>query len=105
MDERMQTIEGAMPVLVEVQQHLSALPETMTGLDATLTEMSQNLEKLLIALEHLSAELTTLEGSVGPLGRLAQRIPGGRRAEQVADAAESPPDAAARVNDGPPTPG
>lgn len=102
MDERMQTIEGAMPVLVEVQQHLAQLPETMAGLDATLTEMSQNLTKLLAALEHLSADLTSLEGSVGPLGRLAQRLPGGKRVEN--GPTHPPPEGTARVDDAPPPP-
>ncbi|MDQ3934490.1 MAG: ATP-binding cassette domain-containing protein [Actinomycetota bacterium] len=83
MDERMQTIEGAMPVLVEVQQHLAQLPETMDSLDAGVKEMSANLDRLLIALEQLSANLTSLDGAMGPIGRLAQRIPGGKRTGDI----------------------
>ena len=98
MDERMQTIEGAMPVLVEVQQHLAQLPETMERLDTGVKEMSENLDRLLVALEQLSANLTSLDGAMGPIGRLAQRIPGGRRTEAP------PPDAATREADVPPPP-
>jgi DNA repair ATPase RecN len=99
MDERMQTIEGAMPVLVEVQQHLAQLPETMERLDAGVNEMSEKLDRLLIALEQLSVNLTSLDGAMGPIGRLAQRIPGGRRAAEA-----PPPDAATRAADAPPPP-
>lgn len=72
IDARMATIEEAMPVLVAVQQHLSQLPETM--------------DRLELRLEELSATLGTLQESLGPIGRLAQRMPGGRRgAKQAAD--------------------
>lgn len=68
IDERLATIEAAMPVLVEVQQHLAQLPETMDRLELRLAE--------------LSATLDTLQESLGPIGRLALRMPGGRRAEK-----------------------
>ena len=89
MDARMAAIEAAMPVLVEVQRHLQNLPDTIGGLDTGVGRMDANLEKLLVALEDLSADLTRLEGSVGPLGRLATRMPGGRRAARKAAKAEA----------------
>jgi hypothetical protein len=59
IDERMATIEAAMPVLVEVQQHLAQLPE---------------------AIDRLCALMEGLEESLQPIGRVAERIPGQRRA-------------------------
>jgi len=58
MDERMATIEAAMPVLVEVQGHLAQLPEIIEG---------------------LLASVGTLQSAVEPLGRLAGRVPGQKK--------------------------
>jgi hypothetical protein len=69
MDERMATIEGAMPVLVEVQQHLAKLPETIEGLNAGIAELVALMERLEESLGHRHASLE-------PLGRLADRLPG-----------------------------
>jgi hypothetical protein len=52
-----------MPVLVEVQQHLARLPETIEGLNAGIAELVGLMERLHESLE--------------PLGRLADRLPGG----------------------------
>jgi len=82
MDARMASIEGAMPVLVEVQQHLARVPDTLEHLDAGLTRMSDTLDRLLVALERLDAELASLDSAVGPLGRLAQRFPGRSRRDE-----------------------
>jgi hypothetical protein len=65
MDERMANIEQAMPVLVEVQQHLARLPEAIEGLSAGMAELVGLMERLQESLE--------------PLGRLADRMPGGGR--------------------------
>ena len=70
MDERMANIEAAMPVLVEVQQHLAKLPETIEGLNARIAE-------LVALMGRLEESLGQLHGSLEPLGRLADRIPGG----------------------------
>jgi DNA repair ATPase RecN len=59
IDERMATIEGAMPVLVEVQQHLAQLPE---------------------AIDRLCDLMEGLQESLEPIGRVAGRLPGQRRA-------------------------
>ena len=89
MDERMANIEAAMPVLVEVQQHLTVMPQTLARLDASVAGMATLLEQLLVTMEELTDTLTSLEGSVGPLGRLAGRLPGGRRAARAAARAEA----------------
>ncbi len=65
MDSRMAAIEEAMPVLVEVQRHLDQLPETMG--------------QLLTALDKLNLSVDTLQGAVEPMGRLANRVPGGKK--------------------------
>lgn len=75
IDARMANIEAAMPVLVEVQQHLSQLPEIMLRLEAQIGELSKSLEDL--------------QSSLTPIGRLARRMPGGRRAEKLAAQAEA----------------
>jgi hypothetical protein len=63
MDDRIATIEGAMPVLLEVQKSLTRLPDTADHLDAELTRLTNLLDEL--------------HGSLEPLARLAQRFPGG----------------------------
>src|SRR5437763_15771180 len=68
MDQGMAAIEGAMPVLVEVQRSLARLPDTADHLDAELTRLNDALDELQRSLE--------------PIGRLAQRVPGGNRAKQ-----------------------
>jgi hypothetical protein len=55
-----------MPVLVEVQRHLAQLPETMGT--------------LLTALDELNRSVDTLQAVVEPMGRLANRVPGGKKA-------------------------
>ncbi len=89
MDERMQTIEGAMPVLVEVQQHLAQLPETMTDLtdvlgkllesmirlDKNVSALHETLEPLAPAMARLDQDVNSLHDVVEPLGRIADRVP------------------------------
>jgi hypothetical protein len=58
MDERMVAIEGAMPLLAEIQRDLAQLPEIIEG---------------------LRASADTLHEAVKPLGRLAGRVPGQRK--------------------------
>lgn len=78
MDGRMAAIEGAMPVLVEVQQHLARVPDTLAGLDESMTRLSGLLERMLGSLDGLSGSVDVLQESVGPLGRVARRLPGQR---------------------------
>lgn len=80
MDARMASIESSMPVLVEVQQHLARLPETMDTLGTGLTELSGLMEQLLTSLDHLNRNVDSVRTSIEPLGRIADRLPGaGRR--------------------------
>jgi prefoldin subunit 5 len=79
MEKRMAAIEAAMPVLVEVQQHLAQVPDTLASLDGRMVELSATLDRLLIELDQLGHNIESLQTSVGPLGRLADRFPGRNR--------------------------
>jgi DNA repair ATPase RecN len=83
MDDRMATIEEAMPVLVEVQQHLSELPETIGRLDERIGRLDERIDRLsglldrmFESLDGLNQGVSTLQQSLAPVGRLAQRLPG-----------------------------
>jgi prefoldin subunit 5 len=75
IDARMRNIEAAMPVLVEVQQHLAQLPETMERLDGRIAELSVLLQRMLDSMNELTAGIDAMQEAVGPLGRLARRLP------------------------------
>jgi hypothetical protein len=79
VDKRVEAIEAAMPVLVEVQRHLAALPETMGRLDKGIAGLSKLMEQILTGLDGMNASVETLQGAVGPLGRLAGRVPGQKK--------------------------
>jgi uncharacterized protein (DUF3084 family) len=72
----MASIDSAMPTLVEVQQHLAKLPETMATLGTGLGQLSALMEQLLGSLERLDRNVTALQESIEPLGRIADRLPG-----------------------------
>jgi uncharacterized protein (DUF3084 family) len=77
MDRLVGNIEAAMPVLLEVQQHLARVPDTLERLDANITVLSGALRQLLDELTALDAQLDKLQGSIDPLSRVVQRLPGG----------------------------
>ena len=69
----MAQIEAAMPTLVEVQQQLADLPRTMVELQERLGGVSDTLERLLASLDTLDANVGSLHGSIEPIGRIADR--------------------------------
>ena len=75
----MATIEDAMPVLVEVQQHLAKLPETMQNLEAGISGLTELLTQLVGSLETLDTNVAALQESMEPVGRLADKLPGSSR--------------------------
>lgn len=93
MDRRMEVIESAMPTLVEVQQHLAELPEairrmttTLTDLQESVTQLDRNvaglqrsIDPLAPSMTRLDSDVLTLHKAIEPLGRLAKRVPGGKR--------------------------
>jgi hypothetical protein len=72
-------IEESMPVLVEVQQHLSRLPETIETLDAGIGRLVALIDRLLASIETLDGNVGSLRSSLEPIGRIADRMPGNRR--------------------------
>ena len=79
MNARVASIEEAMPTLIEVQQHLAALPETMQELQAGIPGLTELLTRLVGSMEELDSHVGALQGSIEPVGRLADRLPGGSR--------------------------
>ena len=79
IDRRVTSIEQAMPAVLEVSQHLALLPEAISNLDANVGRLGEQIERLLSSLERLDDDVATLSSSVEPLGRLADRMPGGNR--------------------------
>ncbi len=69
MDGRMATIEGAMPALLEVQQHLARRPETLEGMRTGLDRLSELMERLLTSMDRLDGDVDQLQQSIQPLGR------------------------------------
>ena len=69
IEARLANIEATMPVLVDVQRDLAAVPDTIARLD-------DRIAKLSVLLEELSQSLESLQRSITPLGRLAGRLPG-----------------------------
>jgi phage-related minor tail protein len=82
MDGRMAAIEAAMPVLVEVQQHLAVMPEKVGRVDEGLDKLNEMLERLLGTLDALNEGIRILDHAVEPVGRLARRVPGRRHHDE-----------------------
>jgi hypothetical protein len=80
MDGRMAQIEASMPVLVEVQQHLSRLPETIETLGEGIDRMAALMDRLLSSIDALDANVGAVRSSLEPIGRIVDRVPGNRRA-------------------------
>jgi predicted nucleic acid-binding Zn-ribbon protein len=76
---KMATIEDAMPTLVEVQQHLAELPATMQSLDNVLGSLTELLGRLVTSVEQLDGNVGSLQESMEPVGRLADKLPGRSR--------------------------
>jgi hypothetical protein len=81
IDGRLSTIEEAMPVLVEVQRQLSRLPETIGTLDGRIERLGVQIDRMLPALDGLATNVEALRVGVGPVSRLASRVPGQRKPE------------------------
>lgn len=79
MNGRMAAIAEAMPDLIEVQRHLAELPQTMDRLDEGIARLSGLMEKIVVSLDGLNANVETLQEVVGPVGRLARKVPGQRK--------------------------
>jgi hypothetical protein len=47
--------------------------------------MAETMEQLLAALDALNQSVASLHGAVEPMGRLAKRVPGGKRSEAAGE--------------------
>ncbi len=79
MDKRMASIEAAMPVLVEVQQHLAQLPEAIESLESGIDRLCGLMEGLHASVDRLDGDVESLHHSLEPVARVADRLPGGNR--------------------------
>ena len=87
-------VERATVAMEEHTRALGQLHDDMRDVaEATkvLPPMDGRMANIEAAMPVLIATLSSLEGSVGPLGRLAQRFPGGRRAARAAARADAEP--------------
>jgi DNA repair ATPase RecN len=75
MYERMASIEEAMPTLVDVQRRLADLPNTMEHLEGEMGGLGELLQRLLASLDQLDANVSSLREAVEPLARVADRLP------------------------------
>jgi hypothetical protein len=66
------------------------VPATLDRLNTSLDELAVRLDQLLTGLEALGESVESLHKSIGPLGRIAQRLPGGRRGRGNGEAGDEP---------------
>src|SRR4029077_18509017 len=84
--DRVAADTSALPPWVADLVVLNKLPETLgrldkgiEGLDAGIDQLSELMERILTAVADLSDSVETLQGAVGPMGKLASRIPGQKK--------------------------
>ncbi len=68
-----------MPVLVEVQQRLSTLPEAMETIGSGLERLATLMDRLQVSIDALDRNVEALRASLEPIGRVADRLPGNRK--------------------------
>lgn len=66
-------------VLNHLPETLERLDKGIEGLDAGIDQLSELMERILTAVAGLNASVETLQGAVGPMGRLASRVPGQKK--------------------------
>jgi methyl-accepting chemotaxis protein len=66
-------------VLNQLPQTLERLDKGVEGLDDGIDQLSDLMERILTAVAGLNASVETLQGAVGPMGKLASRIPGQKK--------------------------
>jgi len=66
-------------VLNELPETLGRLDKGIEGLDGDIDQLSELMERILTAVAGLNKSVETLQGAVGPMGRLASRVPGQKK--------------------------
>ena len=59
-----------------MQQHLAKLPETIETLGAGIDRLAGLMDRLLTSMETLDGNVGSLQSSMEPISRLADRLPG-----------------------------
>jgi methyl-accepting chemotaxis protein len=84
--DRVAADTSSLPALRDDLVVLNHLPETLErldkgieGLDAGIDQLSDLMERILTAVAGLNQSVETLQGAVGPMGRLASRMPGQKK--------------------------
>jgi methyl-accepting chemotaxis protein len=84
--DRVAADTSALPALRDDLVVLNHLPETLgrldkgvEGLDAGIDQLSELMERILTAVAGLNQSVETLQGAVGPMGRIASRLPGQKK--------------------------
>ncbi len=84
--DRVAADTSALPALRDDLVVLNHLPETLErldkgveGLDAGIDQLSELMERILTAVAGLNQSVETLQGAVGPMGRLVSRMPGQKK--------------------------
>jgi methyl-accepting chemotaxis protein len=72
-------LRGDLVVLNQLPQTLERLDKGVEGLDRGIDQLSELMERILTAVAGLNASVETLQGAVGPMGKLASRIPGQKK--------------------------
>jgi methyl-accepting chemotaxis protein len=63
----------------ELPPTLGRLEQGIQGLDGGIEQLSELMERILTAVAGLNESVEALQGAVGPMGRLASRVPGQKK--------------------------
>jgi hypothetical protein len=66
-------------VLNKLPETLGRLDKGVEGLDTGIDQLSELMERILTAVAGLNKSVETLQGAVGPMGRLVSRMPGQKK--------------------------
>jgi hypothetical protein len=66
-------------VLNKLPETLGRLDKGVEGLDTGIDQLTELMERILTAVAGLNASVETLQGAVGPMGRLVSRMPGQKK--------------------------
>jgi hypothetical protein len=88
MKDRIESISDTMPLLVKALEHIAELPEALARLETRLDGVTEQMERMVESVVAVAATVVELQESMGPVSRLARRLPGERKREREAAAAQ-----------------
>jgi methyl-accepting chemotaxis protein len=84
--DRVAADTSVLPTMREDIKRVGELPEILDRLeggidrlDKGIDQLSELMERILTGIDGLNSSVETLQGAVGPLGRLAGRVPGQKK--------------------------